>query len=75
MIAVKAYYDGYAFVPAGPVAAEINQEAIITLLDSEVLNNSRKDWLLSFVGKIPHGDFLEMEKALEETEKVDPNDW
>jgi hypothetical protein len=75
MIAVKAYYDGHAFVPATPVTAVVNQEAIITLLDSESLISPKKDWLLRFIGKIPHEDCLVMETALEETEKVDPNDW
>ena len=75
MLAVKAHYDGHAFVPESPVVAEINQEAIITILDSKVLNNSDKDWLLSFVGSISREDCLAMEKALEETERVDLNEW
>jgi hypothetical protein len=68
MLAVKAYYDGHAFITESPVAAEINQEAIITILDSKAPNSSAKDWLLGFVGSISREDCLEMEKALEETD-------
>ena len=75
MVAVKAYYDGHAFVPERPVSAEINQEAIITLLDYRHSNTSKKDQLLSLAGSISHEDYLEMEKALEETERVYPNEW
>jgi hypothetical protein len=69
MVAVKAYYDGHAFVPESPVAAEINQEAIITLLDGKTLGRSKKEQLLSLAGSISHEDYFEMEKALEDTER------
>jgi hypothetical protein len=75
MVAVKAYYDGHAFAPETPVAAKINQEAIITILDSKALNRLGKEWLLSFAGGIPHEDCLEIEKTLEETEQVDLDEW
>jgi len=75
MIAVKAYYDGRAFVPKSPVSAEINQEAIITFLEPHFSNVSKKERLLSLAGSISHEDYLEIEKALEETERVYPNEW
>ena len=75
MIAVKAYYDGRAFIPERPVSAEINQKAIITLLEPQPPNVSQKERLLSLAGSISHEDYLEMEKALEETERVYPNEW
>lgn len=34
MVAVKAYYDGQAFIPVSPVSAVKNQAAIITILDT-----------------------------------------
>jgi hypothetical protein len=37
MAAVKAHFDDYIFVPESPVDAEINQSAIITILDTETL--------------------------------------
>jgi hypothetical protein len=74
MTTIKAYYDGQVFVPENPVAATINQKAIITLLDEETASNSQKNQLLSLAGSISHEDYLEIEKALEDTEKVNPND-
>jgi len=75
MVAVKAYYDGRAFVPERPISAKINQEAIITLMEHRHYNTSKKDQLLSLAGSISHEDYLEMDKALEETERVYPNEW
>jgi hypothetical protein len=75
MVAVKAYYDGHAFVPESPVAAEINQEAIITILDDKMSDMSKKEHLLSLAGSITHQEYLEIEKSLEETERIDPNEW
>jgi hypothetical protein len=75
MVAVKAFYDGHAFIPENPVTAEINQQAIITILDSEISSASKKERFLSLAGSISHEDYLQMEKALEDTEKVYPNEW
>jgi hypothetical protein len=33
MEAVKAYYDGHAFIPVGTLSAKKNQTAIVTILD------------------------------------------
>ena len=67
MTAVKAFYNGHAFVPKSPVSAEINQEAIVTFLEPQLPNSSKKEHLLSLAGSISHEDYLEIEKALEET--------
>jgi hypothetical protein len=96
MTAVKAYYDGRAFVPMTPISAEKNQQAIITILDTDASGQSkdfslnfldgnhtetgeevkaRKERLLSLAGSISHTDYLEIEKALEETERIFPNEW
>ena len=75
MVAIKAHFDGQAFIPENPVSAEVNQKAIITLLAPEFSNVSKRKHLLSLAGSISHEDYLEIEKALEETEKVYPNDW
>jgi hypothetical protein len=75
MIAVKAYYNGHVFVPESPVSAEINQEAIITLLDRKNPGASKKQRLLRLAGSISHEEYLEMEKTLEDTERVYPNEW
>jgi hypothetical protein len=75
MVAVRAYYDGQFFVPKSPVSAEIDQEAIITLLDQKKSDVSKKECLLRLAGSISHEDYLEMEKSLEETERIYPNEW
>jgi hypothetical protein len=75
MVAVKAYFDGRAFIPESPVKVDINQPAIITILDNKLPNTSRKEHLLSLAGSISHDDYLAMEKAIEDTEKVYPNEW
>ena len=75
MAAVRAYFDGRAFIPESPVIAEINQEAIITFLESQASNISKKEQLLGLAGSIAHDDYLEMEKALEDTERVYSNEW
>jgi hypothetical protein len=75
MIAVKAHYNGHVFVPESPVSAEINQEAIITLLDKKDSGASKKEQLLRLAGSISHDEYLELEKTLEDTERVYPNEW
>ena len=75
MTAVKAFYDGHVFIPETPVSAEINQPAIITLLDCETVAKAKKNRLLSLAGKLSREDYLEIEKALEDTEQVYPNEW
>ena len=73
MTTVRAYFDGCAFIPESPVVAEINQEAIVTLLEFQP--PSQKERLLGLAGSIAHDDYLEMEKALEDTERVYPYEW
>jgi len=75
MVAIKAHFDGHVFIPESPVSAEINQRAIITLLNPEHSKLSKKEHLLSLAGSISGEDYLEIEKALEETEKIYPHDW
>ena len=48
MEAVRAYYDGRAFVPTKPVAVRKNQLAIVTMLneaDADVLEREKNAWL------------------------------
>ncbi len=75
MTAVKAYYDGRVFIPESPVVAEINQAAIITILDSHLSLVSQRERLLNLAGSISHEDYLEIEDALLDTEKVTQDDW
>jgi hypothetical protein len=75
MTAVKAQYDCRVFIPESPVKAEINQPAIITILDNDASSREKKQHFLSLAGSISHDDYLELEKALEDTERVYPNEW
>jgi len=47
----------------------------ITAANPVSLEEARKERLLRLVGSISHEDYLEIEKALEETERVYPNEW
>jgi hypothetical protein len=75
MVAVKAYFDGRVFVPESPVKAEVNQPALITMLDTETTRAAKKQRLLSLAGSISDEDYFLMEKALEDTERVFPDEW
>jgi hypothetical protein len=75
MTAIKAYYNGQVFVPENPVSAEINQKALITLLDEEDAVELKKKQLLGLAGSISHEDYLEIEKALEDTERIYSDEW
>ena len=75
MVAIKAHFDGHVFIPESPVSAEINQRALITLIKPDPTQVSKKERLLSLAGSISGEDYLEIEKALEETEKVYTHDW
>jgi hypothetical protein len=75
MTAVKAYYDGRVFIPKSPIIAEINQEAIVTILESRKSRISQKERLLKLSGSISHDDYLEIEEALLDTEKVTMDEW
>ena len=55
MEAVKAYYDGYAFVPTAPVRAKTNQKAIVAILD-EVLSDASYERALHAINEM-HGMF------------------
>lgn len=49
MEAVRAYYDGHAFVPVKPVVFRKNQPAIVTMLneaDTDVLEREKNAWLI-----------------------------
>ena len=73
MIAVKAYYDGNAFVPLNPVKAKLNQSAIITILDDVEAGLPKP--FEKYVGKLSNTDYVEITEALLETQKVDANEW
>jgi len=62
MVAVKAYYDGQVFVPERPFKAEINQEAIVTILDSKVYDAVKG---VSFADDAPRKNHAEIKKTLE----------
>jgi len=62
MVAVKAYYDGQVFIPERPFKAEVNQEAIVTILDSKVSDAVRKE---SSAGHTPRENHSETKKTLE----------
>jgi hypothetical protein len=74
MEAVKAYYDGRAFVPVSPVKATKNQAAIITILDEIADKNNKKSYL-EYAGNLSDESCAEITKALQDTQKVDRLEW
>jgi len=72
MVAVKAYYDGSVFVPVEPVKARRNQPAIITILDDgKVVEKPH----YRFIGVLSQESYEEICSSLEDTQKVDANEW
>jgi hypothetical protein len=77
MLAVKGFYDGENFKSLEKVNAKKNQKVIITILDEEIEKNNvnkikphRK-----FMGKWNNQDFIGIEEALKDTERIDENEW
>jgi len=73
MLAVKAYFDGAAFIPLEPINAKPNQSAIITILDEAafVVDKPYK----KFIGKLSTENYSEITEVLLETQRVDKNEW
>ena len=74
MQAVKAYYDGRAFVPLSPIKITTNQRAIITILDEELKNPQAKPHG-DYFGVLSDDDYNEISEALLETQRIDKNEW
>lgn len=74
MQAVRAYYDGNAFIPIMPVNARRNQTAIVTILDDEPKRADNKA-VEQFFGALSNESFAEIEEALKDTEQVDVSEW
>jgi hypothetical protein len=67
--AVRAVYDGRAFVPVRPVNAEKNQAAIITILD-EVQSAGNGKSYVKYAGRLSDERRAELEEILESTRGV-----
>jgi hypothetical protein len=74
MIAVKAYYDGKAFVPISPVKAAQNQAAIVTVLDNTISDTVPNEYL-RFAGSLSDEDYREISEILKSTEQVNGHEW
>ncbi|MDR1256467.1 MAG: hypothetical protein LBJ86_01820 [Spirochaetaceae bacterium] len=73
MKAIKAYYDGHAFVPVFPVNVDKNRVAIITILD-DVTDGVPEKTYLQYAGKLSDDSYQEMTAILRDTRKIDKND-
>jgi len=73
MNAIRAYYNGTVFIPIEPVKANKNQQAIITILDTEDTKAVKPH--LKYVGILSRESLEEIEKVLLDTQKVDENEW
>jgi hypothetical protein len=74
MIAVKAYYDGKAFIPISPVKAAKNQAAIVTVLDDAIDDTASNEYL-QFAGSLSDENYREITEILKSTEQVDDHEW
>jgi phosphopantothenate synthetase len=72
--AVRAVYDGRAFVPVRPVNAAKNQAAIITILD-EVQKAGDSKLYVKYAGQLSDERRAELEEILEGTRGVDSSEW
>ena len=75
---VEAYYDGHAFVPITPVAAQMNERAIITILDG-ITDKSMKQKsgkaYLNYAGTLSDENYDNIMEILKDTRQVDANEW
>jgi len=74
MQAVKAYYDGRAFVPLSPIKITTNQSAIVTILDEELKKPQAKPHE-DYFGILSDEDYNEISEALLETQRIDKDEW
>ena len=74
MEAIQAYYDGNVFVPLVPVNLELNQPALITILDTEKKKAESNRFMECF-GALTAESYLEIAEALNDTERVDAAEW
>jgi hypothetical protein len=74
MEAIRAYFDGRAFVPTKPVSVRKNQPVLVTILDVPD-DNATKKRLLSFAGALDEDDYCDFVEALKDTERIDADEW
>jgi hypothetical protein len=79
MQTVKAYFDGNVFVPIDQITAAINQRAVVTLIGDVPENetkqrNSEKSYL-RYAGALSDESYAEIKTILQDTERVDINEW
>ena len=75
---IEAYYDGRAFVPTTPVAARINERAVITIFEGATdkcpKRKSDKAYL-NYAGALSNDNYEEIMEILKDTGKIDANEW
>jgi hypothetical protein len=71
---IQAYYDGSVFVPLVPVKAKLNQPALITILEVSDMNANGHNYVAYF-GALSAESYAEIIEALQDTERVDVNEW
>ena len=74
MEAIQAYFNGSVFVPLVPVKVELNQPALITILETEK-KNVEDNRFIEFFGALSAESYLEIAEALNDTERVDADEW
>jgi hypothetical protein len=67
---IQAYYNGSVFVPIVPVTAEINQPALITILDTSIKVNKKNNYDIYF-GALSNDSYIEIIEALKDTDGLE----
>ncbi|MDR1916009.1 MAG: hypothetical protein LBQ58_05490 [Synergistaceae bacterium] len=79
MQTIKAYFDGNVFVPIDKITVPTNQRAVVTLVgdvaeDKIQRQNSGKSYL-RYTGALSDESRAEIEAILQDTARVDINEW
>jgi hypothetical protein len=79
MQTIKAYFDGNVFIPIDRITAAINQRAVVTLIGDVPENttkqrDSEKSYL-RYAGALSDESYAEIEAILQDTERIDINEW
>jgi len=77
MRAVKAYFDGNAFIPLSPISVKPNQAAIVTVLDDFGVfkGNDGDKPFKKYIGVFSDDDYSEMARILEDARGIDGDEW
>jgi hypothetical protein len=76
MYALKGYFDGEKFISLDKTTIKKNQKVIITILDEFIETTETNNRVYKkYIGKLDYKSFSEIEKALNDCERIDIDEW